>query len=95
MIKSPYNVVYTVLITEKGTNLTDKYNKYLFKVNPKSNKIQIKKAVEEIFSDVKVSSVNVMNVLGKKKRMRSSRMGKRPDWKKAIVTLSEGSIELL
>ena len=94
-MKSPYDVVYTVLITEKGTNLADKYNKYLFKVNQKANKIEIKSAVEEIFPDVKVSSVNVMNVLGKKKRMRGSRMGKRPDWKKAVVTLSEGSIELL
>ncbi|NMA19869.1 MAG: 50S ribosomal protein L23 [Lentisphaerae bacterium] len=94
-MKSPYDVVYTVLITEKGTNLADKYNKYLFKVNPKANKVEIKSAVEAIFSDVKVSSVNVMNVLGKKKRMRGSRMGKRPDWKKAVVTLSEGSIELL
>ncbi len=94
-MKSPYDVVYTVLITEKGTNLADKYNKYLFKVNPKSTKIEIKSAVEAIFSEVKVSAVNVMNVLGKKKRMRSSKMGKRPDWKKAIVTLSEGSIELL
>ena len=94
-MKSPYDVVYTVLITEKGTNLADKYNKYLFKVSPNSTKFEIKKAVEEIFSEVKVSSVNVMNVLGKKKRMRSSKMGKRPDWKKAIVTLSEGSIELL
>ena len=94
-MKSPYDVVYTVLITEKGTNLADKYNKYLFKVNPRATKIEIKSAVEEIFSDVKVSSVNVMNVLGKKKRMRSSRMGRRPDWKKAVVTLSEGSIELL
>jgi large subunit ribosomal protein L23 len=64
-------------------------------VNPKANKVEIKSAVEAIFSDVKVSSVNVMNVLGKKKRMRGSRMGKRPDWKKAVVTLSEGSIELL
>ncbi len=94
-MKSPYDVVYTVLITEKGTNLADKYSKYLFKVNPNSTKFEIKKAVEEIFSEVKVSSVNVMNVLGKKKRMRSSKMGKRSDWKKAIVTLSEGSIELL
>ena len=94
-MKSPYDVVYTVLITEKGTNLAEKYNKYLFKVSPNSTKFEIKKAVEEIFSEVKVSSVNVMNVLGKKKRMRSSKMGKRPDWKKAIVTLSEGSIELL
>ena len=92
---NPYDVVYTVLITERGTTLQDKYNKYLFKVNPASNKLQIKAAVEAIFPDVKVASVNVMNMLGKTKRMRSAKAGKRPDWKKAIVTLSEGSIELL
>ena len=92
---NPYNVVYTVLITERGTTLSEKYNKYLLKVNPASNKIQIREAVEAIFPEVKVSKVNVMNMLGKKKRMRSARVGKRPDWKKAIVTLSEGHIELI
>lgn len=92
---NPYDVVYTVLITERGTTLQDKYNKYLFKVNPASNKLQIKAAVEAIFPEVKVASVNVMNMLGKTKRMRSAKAGKRPDWKKAIVTLSEGSIDLL
>ncbi|MBO7741901.1 MAG: 50S ribosomal protein L23 [Victivallales bacterium] len=92
---NPYDVVYTVLITERGTTLQDKYNKYLFKVNPASNKLQIKAAVEAIFPGVKVAGVNVMNMLGKTKRMRSAKAGKRPDWKKAIVTLSEGSIELL
>lgn len=94
-MKSPFDIVYSVLITEKGTLLSDKYNKYLFKVNPKSNKHEIKKAVMEIYPEVEVSSVNVMNVLGKKKRMRSSRLGKKPDWKKAIVTLSKGEIELI
>ena len=92
---NPYNVVYTALITERGTTLSEKYNKYLLKVNPASNKIQIREAVEAIFPEVKVSKVNVMNMLGKKKRMRSARVGKRPDWKKAIVTLSEGHIELI
>ena len=92
---NPYDVVYTVLITERGTTLQDKYNKYLFKVNPASNKLQIKAAVEAIFPGVKVAGVNVMNMLGKTKRMRSAKAGKRPDWKTAIVTLSEGSIELL
>ena len=92
---TPYDVVYTVLITERGTTLSEKYNKYLLKVNPASNKIQIREAVEAIFPEVKVSKVNVMNMLGKKKRMRSARVGKRPDWKKAIVTLSEGHIELI
>ena len=92
---NPYDVVYTVLITERGTTLSEKYNKYLLKVNPAGNKIQIREAVEAIFPEVKVSKVNVMNMLGKKKRMRSARVGKRPDWKKAIVTLSEGHIELI
>ena len=92
---NPYSVVYTVLITARGTTMTEKYNKYLFKVNPKSNKYQIKMAVEQIFDDVKVADVNTMNMLGKSKRMRSAKMGKRPDWKKAIVTLKEGKIELL
>ena len=92
---NPYDVVYTVLITERGTTLSEKYNKYLLKVNPASNKIQIREAVEAIFPEVKVSKVNVMNMLGKKKRMRTARVGKRPDWKKAIVTLSEGHIELI
>ena len=44
---------------------------------------------------MKVADVNTMNMLGKSKRMRSAKMGKRPDWKKAIVTLKEGKIELL
>ena len=92
---NPYDVVYTVLITERGTTMTDKYNKYLFKVNPASNKLEIKAAVEAIFPEVKVAGVNVMNMLGKSKRMRSAKAGKRPDWKKAIVTLKEGKIELL
>ena len=92
---NPYDVVYTVLITERGTKLTEKYNKYLFKVNPSSNKVQIRRAVEAICPGVKVSMVNTMNYLGKFKRMRSAKMGKRPDWKKAVVSLSEGQIELL
>jgi large subunit ribosomal protein L23 len=94
-MKNPYDVVYTVLITEKATDLSAQQNRYAFKVNPSSNKIEIRQAVEEIFDGVKVSSVKVMNYLGKKKRMRGSKLGKRPDWKKALVTLSEGSIDLL
>lgn len=92
---NPYEIVYTVLITEKATGLSEKQNRYSLKVNPKSTKIEIRHAVEQIFDGVKVSDVRTMNYLGKMKRMRSARMGKRSDWKKAIVTLSEGSIELL
>lgn len=87
-MKSPYDIVKGPLITEKGTKLKDAHNKVLFKVNRASNKIEIKRAVEEIFS-VKVLRVATINQVGKKKR-HGVRLGKRPDWKKAIVTLSPG-----
>ena len=63
--------------------------KYTFVVDKKSNKTEIKNAVEKIFG-VKVESVNTMNMLGKQKRM-GVNVGKRADWKKAIVTLTEDS----
>ena len=63
-------------------------NKVLFKVARSANKIEIKKAVEEIFK-VKVDRVATMNYQGKKKRM-GKHEGKRPDWKKAIITLKKG-----
>ena len=70
-------------------------NKYAFKVDVNAEKIEIGKAVEELFN-VKVASVNVMNYSGKAKRAgRSNKMGHRADWKKAIVTLAEGTIEII
>lgn len=63
-------------------------NKYVFEVEKKANKAQIKKAVEVLF-DVNVETVNTMIVKGKKKRM-GRYVGYRPDWKKAIVKISEG-----
>jgi len=93
-MNNPYNIIKTVMITEKSTELSD-HDKYCLKVNTKARKPEIKRAVETIFPNVKVSSVNVINMKGKKKRMRTASYGKRPDWKKAIVTLSEGSIELV
>lgn len=93
-MKSPFDVVQTVLVTEKMTELND-VDKYGFKVHPSANKIEIKNAVEKLF-DVKVKSVNVMNYSGKKKRAgRTMRFGRRSNWKKAIVTLSEGSIDVM
>ena len=86
--KTFYDVVRKPIVTEKTmSGLADK--KYTFEVAPGANKIQIKQAVEGIFG-VKVASVNTMNVLGKIKRM-GVHSGKRPDWKKAIVTLKEDS----
>ena len=91
---NPYDIVYSVMITEKATALAE-MSKYTFKVNPKANKIEIKQAIEAIFDDVAVSAVNVMNYSGKMRRMRSARYGKRSDWKKAVVTLKQGSIDML
>jgi large subunit ribosomal protein L23 len=96
-MQNPYEVVYSVLITEKATALADDSKslpKYTFKVNPKANKIEIRQAVEAIFDGVKVSKVNTMNYDGKRKRMRTS-VGRRPNWKKAVVTLKQGKIDTL
>lgn len=76
------------VITEKTTKMMEE-NKYCFLVDPKANKTQIRQAVEEIFK-VKVKSVNTMNMLGKIKRM-GRYEGRRPSWKRAIVTLESGS----
>ena len=73
--------------TEKGT-LLEPQRQYLFEVAMRSNKIEIKKAVEEIYK-VKVEAVNVMRVPGKRKRVRQQ-FGHTPDWKKAVVTLKTG-----
>jgi len=75
-------------ITEKGTQLAGQ-SKYLFKVDPAANKLEIKKAVEDFFK-VKVVKVNTMNYTGKKRRERTLHYGKKPDWKRAVVTLRAG-----
>ncbi len=61
----------------------------MLEVHPNANKIEIRKAIENHF-DVTVTSVNTMNYKGKRKRMRTAKYGKRPDWKRAVVTLKEG-----
>ena len=76
------------MFTEKNDRLKEKFNKYAFEVEMKTNKIEIRQAVERIFG-VTVVKVNTMRVHGKVKR-RGRSVGRRPDWKKAIVTLREG-----
>jgi len=76
-------------VPEKSSGMADG-NKYFFNVARDANKIEIKSAVEKLFG-VKVAGVNTMNYSGKKKRMRTARYGKRSDWKRAVVTLAEGS----
>ncbi len=76
------------LLTEKNHTLRDEENKYVFQVALDANKLEIKSAVEEIF-DVQVNAVKTMRVKGKVKRLGRFE-GKRPDWKKAIITLADG-----
>ncbi len=83
-----YDIIKTLLRTEKGTTL-EKGCQYIFYVATSATKPEIKKAVEDIYK-VKVQSVNVTNVAGKKKRVRQ-RVGYTSDWKKAYVTLKAGS----
>lgn len=84
---SSYDIIKALLRTEKST-LYEPKNKYLFLVIKSANKIQIKRAVEEIYK-VKVNDVNTFISLGKLKRVRYQ-LGKTPDLKKAVVTLKEG-----
>lgn len=87
-MRSSTDIIRRPLVTEKVTRLQEKVNQYAFEVDPTSNKIQIKKAVEERFK-VKVTQVRTLNVSGKIKRL-GRFTGRRPDWKKAIVTIAEG-----
>ncbi len=87
-MRDPHDIIIKPIVTEASMNaMADK--KYTFVVDKKSNKTEIKNAVESIFG-VKVASVNTMNMLGKNKRM-GVHVGKRADWKKAIITLTEES----
>lgn len=94
-MKTPYEVIHSVMVTEKSAELAA-LKKYVFKVDPRAEKVEISRSVETLFDGVKVKSVNVMNYDGKLKRSgRSTRIGRRPNWKKAIVTLTEGAINVL
>jgi large subunit ribosomal protein L23 len=84
----PHQIIKRPLITEKGMRANDEDNVVVFRVDPRANKLQIKHAVETMF-EVSVTKVNTLNVEGKKRRVRF-REGKKPDWKKAYVTLREG-----
>ena len=86
---NPRDILIRPLITERTNDLMAD-NKYTFVVAKKANKIEIQKAVEQIFK-VKVLDVNTINVLGKTKRMGKT-SGKRPDYKKAIVKLAPGEV---
>ena len=86
-MKTCYDIVRTLVRTEKGTSM-EPQRKYLFEVAKEANKIEIKNAIQEIYK-VKVNAVNTVIEPGKIKRVRRE-LGYTTDWKKAIVTLKEG-----
>ena len=88
-MNEPYDIIQNVHLTEKATILSEKGNQYVFRVQPKANKVQIRQAIEKLFKK-KVVRVNTINVDGKYKRGRTQHPGRTSDWKKAIVTLAPG-----
>ena len=88
-MKDARSIVKRLLVTEKGTRLTDKNNQYQFEVDTSANKVEIRRAVEVIFN-VHVTKVNTMNKMGKAKRLRTMSYGKTAAWKRAVVTLKTG-----
>ena len=92
-MRTAYDIILAPVVSEKSYDLIEKNNTYTFEVDPRSNKEQIREAVETVFG-VKVLRVNTMNRKGKRKRT-GYKIGRRRDVKRAIVTLAEGdSIDL-
>ena len=90
-IKDPRDILIAPVVSEKSYGLLDE-GKYTFLVDPRSNKTEIKIAIEQVFN-VKVDSVHTMNRQGKSRRTRFG-VGKRKNTKRAIVTLRDGSIDI-
>jgi len=94
-MKSATTVIQAPLITEKGTLVSETSGQVVFKVDKRANKSEIREAVEKLF-DVKVTAVRTTNYLGKSRTRFGKKLGQRAHWKKAYVTLAEGStIDLL
>lgn len=92
-MKTAHDIILAPVVSEKSYDLIENNNTYTFIVDPRSNKEQIRDAVEEVFG-VKVLRVNTMNRKGKRKRY-GYKFGRRKDVKRAVVTLAEGdSIDL-
>ena len=89
--KDPRDIIISPVVSEKSYGLIDE-GKYTFVVAPDANKTEIKLAIEKIFG-VKVASVNTLNRTGKTRRTKFG-MGKRKDTKRAIVTLTSGTIDI-
>ncbi len=89
-MRHPQDIIYRPLITEKSTILRESTEVYCFRVHVNANKIEIARAIEALFSKVKVADVRTCRVAGKSKRM-GRFLGRRPDWKKAWVRLAPDS----
>lgn len=87
-MRNPHDIIIKPVVTEKSMDDMSE-NKYTFVVDKRSNKTEIKSAVQQVF-DVKVAKVNTMNMIGKVKRQGAT-SGRRANWKKAIVTLTPDS----
>lgn len=88
-MNNPAHIIRNIRISEKATVLSDTQNKYVFEVDPRANKLEIKRAVEQLFKK-RVVHVNTCNYQGKKRRERRADFGRTASWKKAIVQLAEG-----
>ncbi|MBN1586901.1 MAG: 50S ribosomal protein L23 [Candidatus Omnitrophica bacterium] len=92
-MRTSHDVIVSLMRTEKGASM-EPLRKYLFRVSMTANKIEIRRAVEQIYK-VKVEQVNTATMRGKNRRVRHQ-IGKTPNWKKAIVTLApENKIETI
>lgn len=87
-MREPHRVLLSPLITEKSNLQKEMMNQLVFEVDRRANKIEIRQAVEQAFN-VKVMKVRTVNMMGKKKRL-GRFAGRRPNWKKAVVTLAPG-----
>ena len=91
-MRNIHEIIVRPVMTEKSTEALDKLNAYTFVVARDANKIEIKQAVEQLFG-VKVKDVRTMQYRGKERRV-GRYIGRRAAWKKAVVTLREGTIEI-
>jgi large subunit ribosomal protein L23 len=87
-MRGPHDIIQAPLISEKGSLLAESTHQVLFKVRPDANKIEVRKSVEALFK-VRVVKVRMARYLGKVRRI-GRNLGRRPQWKKAYVTLREG-----
>jgi large subunit ribosomal protein L23 len=90
-MKDIFQIIDTVQLSEKATLLSEVNNEYVFKVDPRANKLEIKEAVEKLFGK-KVAAVRTANYRGKKKRERRADFGRTKHWKKAFVRLEDGEV---